>query len=81
MSNEQEPLGGRVELVARIEEIHPGGVGERVACHDQSNLITDVELGECGLGGVGGDNAVVGRKPAREVALRRGENVRLAVNS
>jgi hypothetical protein len=32
-------------------------------------LITDVERGEGSLGGVGGDNAVVGREPAREVAL------------
>jgi hypothetical protein len=45
-----------VELVARIEEVHPGGVGKRLASHDHGNLITDVELGERSLGAVGGDN-------------------------
>lgn len=48
--NEQDPLRGRVELVARIEKVHAVGVSERLACHDQGDLITDVELGECSLG-------------------------------
>jgi hypothetical protein len=82
MGNQQEPLGGRMELVARIEEVHSGGVTERrLTCHCNGDLITDVEPSECSLRGVGGDNAVVGREPAAEVALNRGENVRVAVNS
>jgi hypothetical protein len=50
MSNEQEPLGGRVELLARIEEVHPGGVPERLTCHHQGDLITEFERGEGSLG-------------------------------
>jgi hypothetical protein len=50
MSNEQEPLGGRVELLARIEEVQPGGVPQRLACHHQGDLITEFERGEGSLG-------------------------------
>ena len=81
IGDEQQPLGGWIELMARSEEIHPARLGQPLACHRDCDVIVGVELGQHGLRVVACDNAVVDREPAGEVALHRGENVRLAVNS
>jgi hypothetical protein len=69
VSDQYESLGRRMKLMARGEEVNSGGPGQPVARDHQCDLISSVELGGCTLGGLGGDNAVVGREPAGEVAL------------
>ena len=66
--------------MARIEEVHSGGPGQPLARDHHCHLIINVELSECTLGSVGGDNAVVGREPPGEVALDGGEDVAIAVD-
>ena len=52
-----------MKLMARIEEVHSGGPGQPLARDHHCYLIINVERSECCLGGVGGDNAVVGCEP------------------
>ncbi len=44
--DEQDPLGGRIKLVAGAEEIHPGVVGQPLARYRYCDLIIGIELGQ-----------------------------------
>jgi hypothetical protein len=80
VSDQYQPLGGRMKPMAGNEEVHSGGRGQPLARDDQRHLISNIELSECTLGCVGGDNAIVGREPAGEVALDGSEDVLIAID-
>ena len=69
-----------MKLMARVEEVHSSGSGQPLARDHHCYLIINVELGECSLGSVGGDYAVVSPEPAGEVTLDGGEDVAIAVD-
>jgi hypothetical protein len=39
IGDEQQPLGGWIELMARSEEIHPARLGQPLACHRDCDVI------------------------------------------
>jgi hypothetical protein len=67
-------------LMARSQEVHSGGPDQPLARDDQCHLISSIDLGNCPLGGLGGDDAIVGREPPGEVALDGGEDVLIAID-
>jgi hypothetical protein len=80
VADQYQPLGGRMKLMASIEEVHSGGTGQPLARDHHCYLITNVEPSKCCLRGVGGDNAVVGCEPSGEVALDGSTDVAIAVD-
>jgi hypothetical protein len=80
VANEQEPLGVWIELVARTEEIQPSGVGKPLACYHNGDVIIGIEIGQGGVWGISGDNAIVGREPATKVSLHGSEDVAVVVD-
>ena len=81
VSDQYQPLGGRMKLMARIEEVHSGGPGQPLAHDHHCHLIINVELSEGSLRGVGGDNAVVGCEPrvrSRSMATRMSRSLSTA---
>ena len=78
--DQYQPLGGRMKLMARVEEVHPGRPTQPLARYHHCHLIISVELAERTLRRVGGENAVVGREPSGEVALNGSEDVLIRVN-
>jgi hypothetical protein len=80
VSDQYQPLGRRMKLMAGIEEVHSGGPGQPLARYHHCYLIINVELSECTLRGVGGDNAVVGGEPPEEVMLDSGKDAAIAVD-
>jgi hypothetical protein len=54
VSDEQDPLGGRIDLVTRDEKIHAGTVSQPLARYRYCDLIIDIELGQRSFLGTGG---------------------------
>jgi hypothetical protein len=80
VGDQYQPLGGRMKLMACIEEVHSSGPGQPLARNHHCYLIIIVEPSEGSLRGVGGDNAVVGCEPSGKVTLDGGKDVAIAVD-
>jgi hypothetical protein len=64
----------------RDRRVQPGGVGQPLARYRYCDLIIDSQLGQRSFRGLGSDNPVVGGKPAGEVAMQGGDDVRFIVD-